>query len=467
MQLTTVRDIPVFSFFKRMLDPVVILGTLFVLTRLQREPFSGHYLVLAIIAFFVSAYLHEQIDSHRNWRSGSRSALARGIFYGWVIFVAIIVLIGYATGYGYLYSERVIWSWFGVTPFILLAGHLALRRVATRVHSAGQPRSVVIVGFNETGLTLAARIAESPHRMMEVRGFFDDRAEARDAQQTPETAQTALLGKMADTAAYVRAEGINVIFISQSMSAQPRGRLLLDELQDTTASIYFLPDLVTFDLMQARFDEVGGMPVVAIRETPFSGLNSLVKRASDIVLASISLVLLAPFMLTIAIAVKFTSKGPVIFRQRRYGLNGDEIVVFKFRSMAVCEDGERVTQARKGDMRVTRLGAVLRRTSLDELPQFLNVLGGSMSIVGPRPHAVAHNEEYRGLIKGYMLRHKVKPGITGWAQVNGLRGETDTLDKMAARIEFDLDYLRNWSLSLDLWIVLRTVKVVLGRDNAY
>jgi len=219
--------------------------------------------------------------------------------------------------------------------------------------------------------------------------------------------------------------------------------------------------------MQARFDEVGGMPVVAIRETPFSGTNSLVKRASDIVLASLSLLMLAPIMLVIAAAVKFTSKGPVIFRQRRYGLNGEEIIVYKFRSMAVCEDGERVTQARKGDLRVTPLGAVLRRTSLDELPQFLNVLEGSMSIVGPRPHAVAHNEEYRGLIKGYMLRHKVKPGITGWAQVNGLRGETDTLDKMAARIEFDLDYLRNWSLSLDLWIVLRTVKVVLGRDNAY
>jgi putative colanic acid biosynthesis UDP-glucose lipid carrier transferase len=321
----------------------------------------------------------------------------------------------------------------------------------------------VIVGINETGLKLAKRIAESPHRMMEVRGFFDDRAEPRLAPGP----EIALLGKMSDIAAYVREGGINVIFISQPMSAQPRVRQLLDDLQDTTASIYFLPDMVTFDLMQARFDEVGGMPVVAICETPFSGLNSLVKRASDIALASLILLLLAPVMLAIGAAVKFSSPGPVIFRQRRYGLNGDDIVVYKFRSMAVCEDGARVTQARKNDLRVTRLGAVLRRTSLDELPQFINVLKGSMSIVGPRPHAVAHNEQYRGLIKGYMLRHKVKPGITGWAQVNGLRGETDTLDKMAARVEFDLDYLRNWSLSLDLWIILRTVRVVLGRDNAY
>jgi putative colanic acid biosynthesis UDP-glucose lipid carrier transferase len=463
MHVTSVSDIPVFSFFKRVLDPLVILGTLFLLTRLLREPFSGNYLVLAIIAFFVAAFLHEQIDSHRNWRSGRLLAFARDIFFGWAIFVAIIVLMGYATGFSYQYSERVIGWWFVTTPFALLAAHLALRKYAAKLHRRGQLRSVVIVGVNKTGLKLAKRIAESPDRMMEVRGFFDDRAEPRLAPGP----DIALLGKMSDIAAYVRDGGINVIFISQPMSAQPRVRQLLDELQDTTASIYFLPDMVTFNLMQARFDEVGGMPVVAICETPFSGINSLVKRASDIVIASLVLLLLAPVMLAIAAAVKLSSDGPVIFRQRRYGLNGDDIVVYKFRSMAVCEDGARVTQARKDDLRVTRLGAVLRRTSLDELPQFINVLEGSMSIVGPRPHAVAHNEQYRGLIKGYMLRHKVKPGITGWAQVNGLRGETETLDKMAARVEFDLDYLRSWSLSLDLWIILRTVKVVLGRDNAY
>ena len=172
-------------------------------------------------------------------------------------------------------------------------------------------------------------------------------------------------------------------------------------------------------------------------------------------------------MLGIAIAIKVTSPGPVIFRQRRYGLDGEEIIVYKFRSMTVCEDGARVVQATKNDQRVTRIGAFLRRTSLDELPQFFNVLQGRMSIVGPRPHAIAHNELYRKQIKGYMLRHKVRPGITGWAQVNGFRGETDTLDKMEARIAYDLDYLRRWSLALDLWIIARTVGVVLKRDNAY
>jgi len=242
---------------------------------------------------------------------------------------------------------------------------------------------------------------------------------------------------------------------------------LLDELQDTTASVYFLPDIYVFDLMQARFDNVGGMPVIAICETPFTGFNSMVKRASDIVLGLLIQIMLLPIMLVIAITVKVSSPGPVIFRQRRYGLYGEEIIVYKFRSMTVAEDGANVVQAKKGDQRITKVGAFLRRSSLDELPQFINVLQGRMSIVGPRPHAVAHNEQYRKLIKGYMLRHKVKPGITGWAQVNGLRGETETLDKMEARIRYDLDYVRKWSLLLDLWIIVRTVRVVLKKENAH
>jgi putative colanic acid biosynthesis UDP-glucose lipid carrier transferase len=238
-------------------------------------------------------------------------------------------------------------------------------------------------------------------------------------------------------------------------------------LQDTTTSVYFLPDIYTFDLMQARIDHLAGMPVVAVCETPFTGINNVVKRLSDVVLATLISIMLIPVMMIIAVAVKLSSPGPVIFRQRRYGLYGEEILVYKFRTMTVADDGAKIVQATKDDARITRVGAFLRRSSLDELPQFINVIQGRMSIVGPRPHAVAHNELYRKLIKGYMLRHKVKPGITGWAQVNGLRGETETLEKMQARIEYDLDYLRSWSLTLDLWIIVRTVWVVLKRDNAY
>jgi putative colanic acid biosynthesis UDP-glucose lipid carrier transferase len=214
-------------------------------------------------------------------------------------------------------------------------------------------------------------------------------------------------------------------------------------------------------------DAIGEIPVVAVCETPFWGINGVLKRASDLVLASAILVVIAPLMAAIAIGVKLSSPGPALFKQRRYGVDGREIIVYKFRTMNVLEDGVAITQATREDPRVTPFGAVLRRYSLDELPQFINVLQGRMSVVGPRPHAVAHNELYRKLIKSYMIRHKVKPGITGWAQVNGLRGETDDLEKMKARIEHDLAYLRNWSLRLDLQIVLKTVFVMLKGQNAY
>ena len=251
------------------------------------------------------------------------------------------------------------------------------------------------------------------------------------------------------------------------MASQPRILQVLDALKDSTASIFFVPDMFVTDLIQGHAGSVCGMPVISVCETPFRGGNGFVKRASDIVLSLLILLLISPVLLVIALLVKLTSPGPIIFRQRRYGLDGKEILVYKFRSMTVTEDGARVQQATKNDQRITPLGAILRKTSLDELPQFINVLQGRMSIVGPRPHAVSHNEMYRKLIKGYMVRHKVKPGITGWAQVNGFRGETDTLDKMQGRIDYDLDYLRNWSLKLDLYIIFKTVRVVAGDRQAY
>jgi putative colanic acid biosynthesis UDP-glucose lipid carrier transferase len=223
---------------------------------------------------------------------------------------------------------------------------------------------------------------------------------------------------------------------------------LLDQLHDTTASIYYVPDVFVFDLIQCRTSDIDGMPIVALCETPFQGAQGAIKAVSDYAIASMVLILMSPIMITIALAIKLTSPGSVIFKQRRYGLDGREIIVYKFRSMNVSEDSDHVTQATREDARVTRVGAFLRKTSLDELPQFINVLQGRMSVVGPRPHAVIHNEEYRPLIKGYMIRHKVNPGITGLAQVMGYRGETRTVDAMQKRVEYDLEYLRNWSIGV-------------------
>ncbi|UGQ47632.1 undecaprenyl-phosphate glucose phosphotransferase [Massilia endophytica] len=459
----TLNDTPLVSFFQRVLDPLIIMGTLYATCMLYREPFTGYSLVLMILAFFLSNSIYQHIDPYRTWRSGRMLAYSRDIFAGWILTALILVFLGNVSGLAYHYEENVVLSWFLATPFVLLVSHLAVRKVGVDPAKDSEVRSVLIVGANDVGIKFARTIERFPNLFMSVHGFFDDRTDKR----RPADLKYPVLGTMDDVAGFVREHQIKMIFISQPISAQPRIRKLLDDLQDTTASVYFLPDIYVFDLMQARFDNVGGMPVIAITETPFTGFNSMIKRASDIILASLILLMLLPLMLVIGLMVKLSSPGPVIFRQRRYGLYGDQIFVYKFRSMTVEEDGPNVVQATKNDRRVTPVGAFLRRSSLDELPQFINVLQGRMSIVGPRPHAVAHNEMYRKLIKGYMLRHKAKPGITGWAQVNGLRGETETLDKMEARIRYDLDYLRNWSLWLDLWIILRTVKVVLQRQNAH
>jgi putative colanic acid biosynthesis UDP-glucose lipid carrier transferase len=234
---------------------------------------------------------------------------------------------------------------------------------------------------------------------------------------------------------------------------------LINALRDTTASVYFVPDAFAFDLIQGRLAEVNGMPVLSVCETPFHGTDAILKRLMDIALGGCAFLLTLPVIVLIAAAVKLSSPGPALFRQRRYGLNGEEITVYKFRSMIVCEDGAVVTQATAKDRRVTAIGRFIRRTSLDELPQLFNVLQGSMSLVGPRPHAVAHNEKYRRLINGYMIRHKVRPGITGLAQINGLRGETETVEKMAERVRYDLEYLRNWSPWLDLRILFKSLGV--------
>jgi putative colanic acid biosynthesis UDP-glucose lipid carrier transferase len=274
-------------------------------------------------------------------------------------------------------------------------------------------------------------------------------------------------GSLAQLAQEARSGRIDEVYIALPMSAEEQMQELISELGDSSLPVHAVPDLFTFNLINARMRTIGGLPVISIYDSPMDSYNTLLKRIEDLLLGTLIVLLCALPMLIIAIAIKLDSRGPVLFRQRRYGLNGEEIRVWKFRTMTVTEDGHAITQAHAGDRRITRVGRVLRRSSLDELPQFFNVLAGSMSIVGPRPHAVAHNEEYRQRIQGYMQRHLVKPGITGWAQINGWRGETDTLEKMEKRIEHDLHYIRNWSLLLDLKIIFLTVFIGFFHRNAY
>jgi putative colanic acid biosynthesis UDP-glucose lipid carrier transferase len=295
---------------------------------------------------------------------------------------------------------------------------------------------------------------------MRALGFFGDAESDRPAFPLPR------LGGFEEVGAFVRTHSPNTVYLALPMTSEGVIRELTESLADSTASLYLVPDIFTFQLLNARLEHIDGVPVIGLRESPFEGFDGWLKRAEDVLLASVILAIISPLMAAIAIAVKLSSRGPVIFKQRRYGLDGRAIRVYKFRTMGVCEDGDSIPQASATDPRVTPLGAFLRRTSLDELPQFVNVLQGKMSIVGPRPHAVAHNEEYRRRIRGYMLRHKVRPGITGLAQVNGFRGETDTLEKMEKRVEYDLRYIQSWSLQLDLKIIGQTIFRFVGK-NAY
>jgi putative colanic acid biosynthesis UDP-glucose lipid carrier transferase len=462
----TSNDLPIVAFFKYLLDPFIIWGMLILTTWLYNEDFTSYYLILIIITFFISSYIYERTFIYRNWRKGRLLAHMRDTAMGWLIIVAILVFLGYATKFHNQFSGQVLLTWFIVTPLILIASHITARSIITSLYKGGHARPTIVIGANDTSLEFIQHIEEIPFLLINYHGFFDERNDFRISSVADENFGPRL-GGLADVISYVHKHNIELIFVSLPMSSQPRIQKLMDELPDTTASIYFLPDIYIFDLMQARFEYIVDVPVVAMNESPFVGIDGVVKNISDFIIALLILILLSPLMLCIALAVKITSPGPIIFKQRRYGLNGEEIIVYKFRSMTVVEDGADVVQAKKNDQRFTKIGAFLRRTSLDELPQFINVLQGRMSIVGPRPHAVAHNELYRKLIKGYMLRHKAKPGITGWAQVNGWRGETEVLEKMKGRIEHDLYYLKNWSIWLDLWIIIRTVLIVLRKDNAY
>jgi len=382
----------------------------------------------------------------------------------WLSLLGILALCGYATNSLHYFDNRVLLTWAVATPLLQwLAMGLGRSVLRSRAARPELRNSAIVVGAGPLGVKVARALQGSREEGRDFIGWFDDRADER----IDTDASGKMLGLLKDVAPYVRAHGIKEVYITLPLGSQPRILELLENVQGTTASIFFVPDVFGISIIQGRLQDLNGVPVVGICETPFTGTNELVKRVSDVVLASIILVLISPLLLAIAIGVKLSSPGPAIFKQRRNGLDGGEITVYKFRSMTTQDNGSVVEQATKDDPRITPFGAFLRRTSLDELPQFFNVLQGRMSVVGPRPHAVAHNEMYRELIKAYMVRHKVKPGITGWAQVNGLRGETETVDKMKARVEYDLEYLRNWSLGLDLQIIVRTIRVVFADRNAY
>ena len=444
--------------------PVVSSLTLYALSRIYDIPSTEFFSALTMLVTVLSIVLLQPTRNPAAELLLSQWRIAVNLLVRWTALLAVLLSIAYATGYSPRYPQEAIVIWGLATPPLLILVTLTLNEIARRAICRPQNhRSVVFVGYNDASRYLAERFATHAELCMTVEGFFDDRSRVR--LEAPSTFN--MLGGLAELPAYVKSRGVDVIFISLPLRHIPRVHDVVEALGDTTASLYYLPDVPPSDLVQARTREILGMPVIAMRETPFYGYRGVAKRFMDVTLAAATVVALSPALLAIAAAIKLTSPGPVLFRQRRYGLEGREIVIYKFRTMSVAEDSGWVAQARRDDPRVTPLGRILRRWSLDEFPQLINVLQGRMSLVGPRPHAVGHNEEYRRLIKGYMVRHKALPGITGLAQVKGFRGETRTLNDMQVRVRYDLEYLRNWSLLLDLKILLITIPKIIQTKKAY
>ena len=421
------------------------------------EPIARSDLTLCLLIFALTFP-----GRNRFWDRPLNAAVDISI--SWLSLLVILTLCAYATRSLGLFDFNVLVAWALITPallwFTIFCGRKMLRYL---VAQPANRRTAVVVGAGALGVKVARGFQLRSELGLSFLGHFDDRT---DDRVDPE-AVGHRLGSLRQVGEYVRTNGVHEVYITLPLGSQPRILELMEQVQGTTASVFFVADVFGISIIQGRLQDMNGVPVVGLCETPITGINRLVKTVSDLVLAALILVLISPVLLVIAVGVKLSSPGPVLFRQRRNGLDGEEIVVYKFRSMLSQDDGQVVPQATKDDPRVTPFGGFLRRTSLDELPQFINVLQGRMSILGPRPHAVAHNEQYRQLIKAYMVRHKVKPGITGWAQIHGQRGETDTIEKMQARVEYDLEYLRNWSPLLDLQIIARTIKLVSFDRNAY
>lgn len=450
---------------QRISDTLIIAISFWFITVARNAQFSLSQWVILLGVLCIFQLFAELFHLYRSWRGES---LWNEIFYVETIWLVSLLIF-------HLFNEKIIniptliigynTVWFCCVSITLVIFRFCLRVILKLIRTKGyNTRTAVIIGAGTLGKQLAYQLKMSQWLGINIIGFYDDKKSGCidvDGFNCP------ILGKLEQLINDAKKGSIDRIYITLPMRYEQRIHELVTALSDTTCSVLLVPDVFTFNLLHSRASELNGIPLISIFDTPMLGASAFIKRVEDIILASLILILISPLLFVLALAVKLTSKGPVIFKQRRYGIDGKPIAVWKFRSMTVTEDGDQVTQATKDDNRLTPIGAFIRSTSLDELPQFINVLAGDMSIVGPRPHAIAHNEQYRKLILGYMLRHKVKPGITGLAQVNGWRGETDTLDKMEKRIELDLEYIRSWSLWLDLKIVFVTVFKGFINRNAY
>jgi Undecaprenyl-phosphate glucose phosphotransferase len=379
--------------------------------------------------------------------------------------LSLILVCGYLSHSLQSYSRVWLVSSAVSSLALLLLNRLAITKVMHRARQADMlTESIVVVGANECAEMLIEAINNTTHSNIKVLGVFDDRIQ----REMPTSLRPQILGSTNAMLNYIRRNRVDRVVVALPWVASDRIDALLKKLRTVPVRIDLVPNNVVWQFPGLNMERICSVPVLTIANSRVNDQMGMVKRLEDVIISSVLLAMISPLLVLIALIIKLDSKGPVIFKQRRHGFNNQVFEVYKFRSMTVADSASKeVVQATRNDRRVTRVGRFLRRSSLDELPQLFNVLFGHMSIVGPRPHAVQHNMEYSGIISEYFARHNVKPGITGWAQVNGLRGETDTVEKMHRRVEFDLHYIEHWSLLLDLKIILMTAFAVWFQANAY
>ena len=455
-----------FVWFQRLLDIITPIIILYVITSLYGTDWNTEYLTTGIIGGLSIVIFNQWAGVYSSWRGQSLFVDTKKIIRSWLITWSILVVLAFSLKMSSNFSRVIIFSWFIILPIILLAYRYFTRSLISKIRSHdGNKRRVAIIGAGNLGLRITNLLINTETLGYKPIVFYDDNSNLKGKYlynlPVAGTIDTLLSKENIE-------EEYDEIFIALPLRAEVKIREILNSLANSSITVKFIPDFFSFDLLHSRITEIGGIPIVSVYDSPLNNLSSsILKRLEDIIISSLIIVLISPLLLLISVAIKISSKGNILFKQKRYGINGEEITIFKFRSMSVSEDDYAVKQASRKDPRITKIGNFLRKTSLDELPQFFNVMRGEMSIVGPRPHAVIHNEEYRKLIPKYMLRHLVKPGITGWAQVHGWRGETDTLNKMEKRVEFDLHYIDNWSLWLDLKIISLTILKGFINKNAY
>jgi len=459
------------TFFARITDSVSVFfsGLIAYFLRFNQVPdFSllpQNYFSILVVSTVLSLVIFPLFGLYHSWRGQSLFHQIRLVVLAWGTVIVCVIIFLFILKYSEDFSRMWLAYWFGsgvvLILLIRLLAYLSLRLMRSKGFNY---RSVVIIGAGDLGKEVLHRISLSGWTGFKVAAIFDDNKELVGGNIFGVPVRT----DVGDITDYISSNNIDEVWFALPLNAEERMHDLVNELSSTSVNVRLIPDIFGLSILNHGFTEIAGMPVVDLCTSPMTGLNRIVKSVEDKVLAFIILLLISPLLLFIAISIKLSSKGPVFFKQMRHGWDGRIIKVYKFRSMKVHQEFDgTVTQAIKRDPRITKIGAFLRRTSLDELPQFYNVLQGRMSIVGPRPHAVAHNEHYKEVVDQYMLRHKVKPGITGWAQVNGWRGETDTVEKMQKRVEFDLFYIENWSFWFDLKIIFLTVFKGFIDKNAY